>query len=51
MGLICFIILASMGIGVPISLNNREKYMNCEIKTEQSEVREEESDAEIKERK
>jgi hypothetical protein len=51
LGLVCWIILASMGIGFTISFNSREKYMDYEIKTEQSESKEEESEAELKEKK
>ena len=51
LGLVCWIILASMGIGILISFNSREKYMDYEIKTEQSESKEEESEAEPDEQK
>ncbi|MDN5215380.1 hypothetical protein QQ020_25095 [Fulvivirgaceae bacterium BMA12] len=41
-----FILLASMGIGAPISFNSRERYMDREIRIEQVEKKDEESDAE-----
>jgi hypothetical protein len=40
-----------MGIGVPISFNSREKYMDYEVKTEQSAMKDEEGEAEQNEQK
>lgn len=40
-----------MGIGVLISFNSREKYLDYEIKTEQSEMKDDESEAELNEQK
>ena len=51
LGLVCLIILASIGIGVPISFNSREKYMDYEVKIEQSEIKDEESESELNEQK
>lgn len=51
LGLVCLILLAAMGIGVPISFNSREKYMDYEVKTEQSAMKDEEGEAEQNEQK
>lgn len=49
--LILMILLAAFGMGFSMNLNRREKYMDREIKIEQSEVKEDESESELKELK
>jgi flagellar basal body-associated protein FliL len=51
--LIIMIILASFGMGITGNFlsNNRERYMNNEIRTEQVDKKEDEEDSESKEEK
>ncbi len=51
LGLICLIILAFMGIGAPISFSSREEYLDSEVKSEQSEIKDDESESELNEQK
>ena len=51
LGLIFLIILASIGMGISTSLNRREEYMDYEVKIEQSEMKDEESESELNEKK
>lgn len=47
--LACLMTLACIGLGVPASFNNREKYLDYEVKIEQVESREEEDLVEVDE--
>ena len=51
LGLIFLIILASIGMGISTSLNRREEYMDYEVKIEQSEMKDDESESELNEQK
>lgn len=46
LGLIVIILLATMGIGAPISFNTRETYLDHEVRTEQAENKDDESENE-----
>ena len=44
LGLICLIFLAAMGVGAPVSFNSREKYQHYQVRTEQVDPKEDETD-------
>ena len=49
LGLIGLILLASLGIGAPISFNTREKFMDYKVRIEQVDKKDDECDEELKE--